>query len=172
MTITARHARRQLSASRTMLDRITVELPLAIDIIAHRIEHGTPVDDDRPKREDAGIRGKGGHSDPTGDTACARAAGSERWLDDIGDQLATLALTLRLLIEPCSREVISAANSEDHPRSNGGSGVDEWTRPDCTDYVSYQIRPTDGSYSYRSDGRCDASLMRRYRWERRQAEVA
>ena len=171
MTITAKLARRQTAAAKTMLDRIATELPMAVDIISRRIDTGGGDVDRGPVAEDAGIRSKGGHSDPTADTALARTTAQERYLDDIADQLATLALTLRLLLEPCSREVVSAANAEEHPRCTGGNGVEEWTRPDCTEYASYQIR-NDGSYSYRTDGLCDACRMRRSRWMTRQTEVA
>ena len=165
MTITARLARRQLSASKSMFDRIVTELPMAVDIIARRIDTGGGDVDRGPVAEDAGIRSKGDHTDPTADTALARVGAHERWLVDIEDQLRTLALTLRLLVEPCSREVVSAANMEDHPRCGGGGGVEEWTRPDCENYVDYGIR-ADGSYSYRSDGLCTGCRTRKYRWER------
>ena len=165
MTITARLARRQLAASKTMFDRIAVELPMAIDIIATRIDIGGGDVDRGPVAEDAGIRSLGGHTDPTADTAIARVGAHERWLVDIEDQLRTLALTLRLLVEPCSREVVSAASLEPHPRCSGGSGhgVEEWTRPDCGEYVEHDRRP-DGSYSYRSHGLCIACRKRRDRW--------
>ena len=167
MTITARLARRQTTAAKTMLDRIAVELPMAVDIICRRIVDGDDTDDDGPKAEDAGIRSKGGHSDPTADAALGHVVGQQRYLDDIADQLATLALTLRLLLEPCTREVVSAANAEEHPRCSGGQGVDEWTRPTCTEYVTYNIRG-DGSYSYRTDSLCNACRVRRHRWENRE----
>jgi len=163
--ITARLVRRQTAAAKTMLDRIAVELPMAVEIIIQRIDNGGDDIDTGPVAEDAGVRSKGGHSDPTADAAISRATAQAHWLDDINDQLATLALTLRLLLEPCSREVVSASNREPHPRCSGGSTVDEWTRPDCTDFVSYQMR-ADGSYSYRGDGLCDACRMRKHRYER------
>lgn len=171
MTITAKHARRQTAAAQTMMNRIAAELPIAIGAIHRRIDEGGTDDDRGPVAEDAGIRSKGGHTDPTGDTAIARASAQERHLDDIADQLATLALTLRLLLEPCSREVVSAANAEEHPRCTGGSGVEEWTRPDCTAYVDYTLR-NDGSYSYRQDGLCGACRMRRHRWATNNQNVA
>ena len=171
MTITARLARRQTAAAKTMLDRIAVELPLAIDIIVTRIDTGGGDIDRGPVAEDAGIRSKGGHSDPTADAAISRASQQAHYLDDIADQLATLALTLRLLLEPCSREVVSAANLEKHPRCSGGGTVDEWTRPDCEEFVGYSIR-ADGSLSYRGDGLCDSCRMRRHRHERAAEVVA
>ena len=170
MTVTARIVRRQTLAAKSMLDRVAVELPLAVDIITRRIDAGGGDRDDGPVAEDAGIRSKGGHSDPTADAALARVTAQQRYLDDIDDQLRTLALTLRLLLEPCSREVVSAATREDHPRCTGGGSVEEWTRPDCTNYVDYSIR-SDGSYSYRQDGLCGACRMARRRWEKAQ-EVA
>ena len=164
MTITARQAQRQTAAAKTMLDRITTELPLAINIITARINNGGDIDHG-PQPEDAGRRSQGAHTDPTADTALAKIGGQQRWLDDINDQLHTLALTLRLLLEPCTREVITAANAEPHPRCTGGNTIDDWTRPDCPEYTSYNIR-ADGSYSYRADGLCDACRMRKWRHER------
>jgi hypothetical protein len=171
MTITARLARRQLSAARTLFDRIHDELPLAIDIIHVRVDRGGSPDDDRPRADDAGIRSIGGHTDPTGDAAISRVTAHEHWLADIEDQLRTLALTLRLLVEPCSREVASAAGSEPHPRCSGGSTVEEWTRPDCTAFVDYSVR-TDGSYSYRQDGLCTSCRVAKHRWQAKADEVA
>jgi hypothetical protein len=169
MTITAKQTSTRVRATMTLVDKLTA-LPLAVAEIHRAIDDGLEPTDDRPKREDAGIRSKGGHSDPTGDTAISRVAAHEHHLQDIEDNLATLALAAGNLCDIVGRWVVSAANAEQHPRCNGGQGVDAWTRPDCTEYVSYSVR-ADGSLSYRGDGLCDSCRMRKHRHDRAAAEA-
>ena len=161
MTITARQTSTRIRAATTLVNKLSA-LPLAVGEIHRAIDDGNIRDNDRGHREDAGIRSKNTHTDPTADTAIARTAAHERYLADIEDNLATLALAAGNLCHIVNRWVVSAANREEHPRCNGGAGVEAWTRPDCTDYVTYDLR-TDGSYSYRQDGLCNACRVRRHR---------
>ena len=172
MTITARQTSTRIHAIRQLVDKLTA-LPLAVGEIHRAIDDGTINDrDDRQRAEDAGIRSKGGISDPTGERAIQHATAIERHLDDVEANLATLALAAGNLCDVVSRWVQSAVNREEHPRCSGGSGhgVADWTKPECEDYVGYQVR-SDGSYSYRSDGLCDSCRVRKHRYERAQ-EVA
>ncbi len=166
MTITARQTTTRLNATGQLFAKLEA-LPLAVHEIHRAIDTGAIHDTDRQTREDAGIRGKGGHSDPTADAAIARTGDHERWLSDVEDNLATLALAAANLCAIVNRWVQSAANSEPHPRCSGGSTVDPWTRPDCTEWVAYSVR-ADGSYSYRGDGLCDRCRMAKHRFERGQ----
>jgi hypothetical protein len=167
VTITARYAARRLHAIQQMVDKLEV-LPLAISEIHRAIDTGP---DAGPQAEDAGVRSKGSHGDPTADVAIRRTNAAERHLDDVEANLATLALAAGNLVDVVARWTVSAANKEKHPRCSGGGTVEPWTRPDCTNFVSYQIR-ADGGYSYRGDGLCDACRMRRHRWLKAQQEAA
>jgi hypothetical protein len=171
VTITAKQTSTRIHAIRQLVDKLTA-LPLAVGEIHRAIDLGVADQraDDRQRAEDAGIRSKGGHSDPTADAAISRVLTNERHLDDVEANLATLALAAGNLCDVVSRWVRSAASLEAHPRCSGGGTVDEWTRPDCTNYVSYQLA-ADSSYRYRGDGLCDACRMRKYRHEQR-ADVA
>lgn len=171
MTITARQTSTRIRAIATLVAKLDA-LPLAVGEIHRAIDLGDPNAADRPRAEDvAGIRSKGGHSDPTADAALKAVAGHDRWLADVEDNLATLALAAGNLCDVVSRWVRSAVNEEPHPRCSGGSGhgVADWTKPDCDNYRSYSVA-ADGSFHYRGDGLCDACRMRKYRFER--AEVA
>ena len=162
MTITARQTSTRIHAIRQLVDKLTA-LPLAVGEIHRAIDLGDTGTDDRRHVEDAGIRSKGGHSDPTCDAALKAVAGYDRYLADVEDNLATLALAAGNLCDVVSRWVRSAASLEEHPRCSGGGTVDEWTRPDCTAFVDYQVRP-DGSLSYRQDGLCTACRVAKHRW--------
>lgn len=173
MTITARQTSTRIHAARQLVDKLAA-LPLAVAEIHRAIDAGGPNVDDRPKAEDAGIRGVGHISDPTAQTALSRLTAYERHLDDVETHMRQLAASAGFLCDVVSRWVASAANREEHPRCTGGSvgghAVEEWTDPTCSDYVSYRVRD-DGTLSYRGDGLCDACRMRRHRWVNRQ-EVA
>ena len=134
-------------------------LPLAVAEIHRHIGDGP----DAARAEDAGVRSIGGHSDPTGERAVALAATHERLLEDIEANLATLALAAGNLVDEVNRWVMSAANREEHPRCTGGSGVEAWTRPDCTEFVMHRQRD-DGTYSYNRDGLCWGCYQRRRRY--------
>jgi hypothetical protein len=172
MTITARQTSTRIHAIRTLVDKLAT-LPLAVGEIHRAIDLGTINDTDRPRAEDAGVRSRGGISDPTGEKACGNVTAYERHLDDVEANLAALALAAGNLCDVVSRWVRSAANVEDHPRCNGGrgNGVEPWTDPTCGEYVSYRVRD-DGSLSYRSDGLCDACRMRRHRWLKQADDAA
>ena len=167
MVLTVRYTSRPLSTTPALLERIVVNLPKAVAAIHEHIDNGNTPDDDRPKPDDAGIRGKGDHSDPTADAALAHVAAYEHHLDDIEARLATLTLTLGLLLQDCDRWV--ARPTLPKLRCSGGRTIDEWSRPDCTEWVPETSR---GSGVLRGDGLCDACRVRKSRWERRQAEGA
>jgi hypothetical protein len=164
MTITARQTSTRIHAIRALVAKLDA-LPLAVGEIHRAIDLGTINErgDDRQKAEDAGVRSKGGHTDPTGEAACAHVANVDRHLSDVESNLANLAVAAGNLADVVSRWVRSAAALEEHPRCTGGGTVDEWTRPDCTAYVDYQLR-ADGTYSYRQDGLCTACRVAKHRW--------
>jgi hypothetical protein len=157
MTLTPRIAARRLAATTTMLEKILRDLPPAIAAIHVHIETGGR-DTDKPRVEDAGIRGIGGHSDPTGEQAIARAAAHERYLEDIEHRLTSLALTLGLLTDDCNRWTTVVAPSV---RCSGGRVVDAWSRPDCTNWAAESSPGVP-----RGDGLCDACRSRKSRFER------
>lgn len=162
MTVTARHARRQIEAACTLLNNLTPRITQGIHNAHIAIDGGG--DHDRP--EDAGIRGKGWISDPTAQQALGRIATHERTLDDIETALETLRLTVQLMASWVDRH---AAVKVEHPRCSGGRTVDAWSRPDCTELVDYSVR-ADGTVSLRGDGLCVACRKRRQRWESDQAK--
>ena len=83
MTITARQTSTRIHAIRTLVDKLAT-LPLAVGEIHRAIDLGTINErDDRQQAEDAGIRSKGGHSDPTGERAIQHVTAHERHLDDV-----------------------------------------------------------------------------------------
>jgi hypothetical protein len=160
MTITARHARRQIEASCTLIGNITPRIVQGI----HNAHVALDGGGDHEHREDAGIRGKGWISDPTAQQALGRIATHERILDDIETALETLRVTTALMVTWVEAH---APVVTDHPRCTGGSGVQEWTRPDCTNWVAEYTRP-DGSKGLRGDGLCDACRMAKHRYEKAQ----
>ena len=162
MTITARHARRQIEASCTLIGNITPRIVQGI----HNAHVALDGGGDHEHREDAGIRGKGWVSDPTAAQALGRIATHERILDDIETALETLRLTVQLMVSWCEEH---APVVTDHPRCTGGRTVDAWSRPDCTELVDYSTR-SDGSISYRGDGLCVACRKRRQRFESERVE--
>jgi hypothetical protein len=161
MTITPNRSATRIAAARSMLDNLHARLPHAV---AAALIGYHPGNDDRPKAEDAGIRGKGGHGDPTADAALAAARRREEHLDDLEQQLASLGLTIGLLVDFCDRW---APLVSDHPRCSGGGTVEPWTRPGCTSLVGY-TRANGGGIHLRGDGLCDACRKRRDRWNRDQ----
>jgi len=169
MTITARQTATRIAAIRLIVGKLDA-LPLAVAEIHRAIDDGTINERDRPHVEDAGVRSINAISDPTGQAAIAHVGAVDRHLGDVEAELARLALAAGNLADVVSRWVRSAASLEEHPRCSGGGTVEEWTRPDCAEYVSYAIR-ADGSLSYRGDGLCDSCRMRKHRHDRAQ-EVA
>jgi len=124
---------------------------------------------DRPVAEDAGIRGKGGHGDPTADAAISRVNVDERVFELMEANVATLALAVENLTLFCEKW---DARPIDHPRCNAGrDSVEEWARPDCGELAGYTTR-NDGSISMRADGLCDACRMRKSRHEARRRDAA
>ena len=172
MTITARQTSTRIRAVSQLVDKLAA-LPLAVGEIHRAIDLGTADQrtDDRQRAEDAGIRSRNSISDPTGERAIANVTAYERHLDDVEANLATLALAAGNLCDVVSRWVASAANREEHPRCSGGQTVDPWTRPDCTNYVDYNVR-SDGSFSYRQDGLCVACRSAKHRWLKAASESA
>jgi hypothetical protein len=167
MTITARQTSTRVRATMMLVDKLTA-LPIAVAAIHTAIDDGLERDDDRQRAEDAGIRSKGGHSDPTGEAAIARVAKHERHLADIEDNLATLALAAGNLCDIISRWVASV-NVAPAIRCSGGRTIDEWSRPDCTNWVP---ETSKGSGVLRGDGLCDACRMAKSRFERAAEVVA
>ncbi len=94
MTVTARHARRQIEATCTLLGNLTPRIVQGIHNAQVAIDGGG----DNPQREDAGIRSKGAVSDPTAQQALGRLATRERVLDDIETALETLRITTALMV--------------------------------------------------------------------------
>lgn len=164
MPITAKQTRTRLTATLTLIDKLH-RLPPAVAAIHAAVDNGTDVPD-RPRSEDAGIRGKGAHSDPTADTAIARAFAHERHLDDVDANLATLALAAANLVDIANRWT-PASETPPAARCTGGRTIDPWSRPDCTNWAAETAagRP-------RGDGLCDACRMRRHRWESAQRGAA
>ena len=167
MTITARQTSTRVRATMMLVDKLAA-LPVAVAAIHLAIDDGTERDDDRQRAEDAGIRSKNGIGDPTGEAAIARVAKHERHLTDIEDNLATLALAAGNLCDIVNRWVTSA-NLAPAVRCSGGRTTDEWTRPDCTDWVP---ETSKGSGVLRGDGLCDACRMAKSRFERAKESVA
>lgn len=171
MTLTTRQTTARIHAIQTLVDKLTA-LPLAVHEIHRAIDDGTINErDDRPRPVDAGVRSINGISDPTGQAAISHVTAVDRHLADVEANLTALALSAGNLCDVVSRWVRSAASLEQHPRCSGGGTVEEWTRPDCQNYVSYQVG-IDGSYRYRGDGLCDACRMRRHRWLRQADDVS
>jgi hypothetical protein len=124
---------------------------------------------DRPQAEDAGIRSKGHHSDPTADRAISGIGIDERVFELMYANVDTLELALANLVQFCERW---APVTTAHPRCNAGrDSVEEWARPDCQDHAGYYTR-SDGSTAYRADGLCDGCRMRKSRHLAKQREDA
>lgn len=124
----------------------------------------------RSDAEDAGIRSKGGHSDPTADAALATIGLDERVFELMEANVATLELAVANLTQFCERW--EDRKPVDHPLCNAGrDSVEEWARPGCEELAGYTTR-NDGSISLRSDGLCDACRMRKSRHEARRRDAA
>jgi hypothetical protein len=159
-----------MNPTRKTTHRIQTAGQSAIDIadrmfVAITNAHAAATDpkslSDRPVAEDAGIRGKGGHSDPTADQAIAGIGIHERVFELMLANIATLELAVSNLTQFC--EQWAPERLDDHPRCNAGrDSVQPWARPDCPNFAAYTKRP-DGSLSMRSDGLCDACRMRKSR---------
>jgi hypothetical protein len=159
MTITARKVSTQLAASSSMLDNLAPRLVAAVTNAI--LSMSDPVPDDRPKADDAGIRSKGGHSDPTGDAALRGLAWDDRVFDLMEANLDTLKLALGNLT--AFADHWAPRQPASHPRCNAGrDSVQPWARPDCENLVSYRVR-NDGSTTLLADGLCDACRMRKHR---------
>jgi hypothetical protein len=162
MSITDRHARRQIEASCTLLTNITPRIVQGI----HNAHVALDGGGDHEHREDAGIRGKGWISDPTAQQALGRIATHERILDDIETALETLRVTTALMVAWVEAHAPVKVDGE---RCSGGRTVDAWSRPDCTNWVAEYTRP-DGTRALRADNLCDACRMRKYRHEKDQQD--
>ena len=163
MTITARHARRQLSATGTLLGNLAPRVAQGIHDANVTMDDGG----DPGGRGSDGVRRKGWISDPTAAQALGRLATHERILDDIETALETLRITTALITAWVEHHCPTLV---EHPRCSGGRTVDAWSRPDCTEFVDYSVR-TDGSVSYRGDGLCVACRRRKQRFETDQREA-
>ena len=166
MTIHHTKARAQITASHTILTSLLERLPRAVH--AANLAVIDPVQSDRPRAEDAGIRSRGDHTDPTADTAIGRTVRRDNILSDLVDQMASLALTLSLLVDFTNRwnavDVVAT-------RCSGGRTIDDWSRPDCGNNVEAD-RGDDGKYRERGHGLCATCRRRRDDWKRDNGEVA
>jgi hypothetical protein len=160
MTITAKNVRVRLAASSTLLDNLSTRLVVATTNAT--LAMSDPIPDDRPKVEDAGIRGKGGHGDPTADAALRGLAWDDRVFELMEANLDTLALALANLMTFADHWAPIAG---DRTRCHGGRTVDEWSDPTC-----YNWAELTAAGNTRGDGLCAACRKRRDRWERRMAE--
>lgn len=161
MTISPRTASTSLEASSTLLRSLAPRVAQGVGACRQMIESGGL---DIERREDAGIRGKGWITDPTGQMALARLTTSERTLDNLEAYLETIRTSITLLLAWVDE---FAPTVTDHPRchATGNDSVQPWARPDCTELVAYSIR-NDGSMSYRGDGLCDRCRMAKSRHDR------
>ena len=131
MTITPNKVRTQLQASTVLLDNLTVRLVTAtVNAKLAQTDPAGPAD--KPRAEDAGIRGKGGHGDPTADAAIRGIGWDDRVFDDLEAHLATLKLSLALLTMFADDW---APNLGNRARCAGGRTVDEWSDPTCQNWA-------------------------------------
>ena len=156
----------RITAASTILADLVDRLPRAVH--SANLAIIDPVQSDRPRAEDAGVRSKGDHTDPTADTAIGRTIRRDNILSDLVDQLASLALTLSLLVDFTNRwnavDVVAT-------RCSGGRTIDDWSRPDCGNNVEAD-RGDDGKYRERGHGLCATCRRRRDDWRRDHGEVA
>ena len=156
----------QITAASTILSDLVDRLPRAVH--SANLAVIDPVQSDRPRAEDAGVRSKGDHTDPTADTAIGRTVRRDNILSDLVDQMASLALTLSLLVDFTNRwnavDVVAT-------RCSGGRTVDDWSRPDCGNNVEAD-RGDDGKYRERGHGLCATCRRRRDDWRRENGEGA
>lgn len=164
MSITPAKVRARLHADATIIANLADRLPAAVAAATLAI-----VEPDRGSRaEDAGIRGKGWVTDPTGEAATSRTMARDDALGNLDDQLSSLALTLSLLtafVERWNRTEVAAT------RCSGGRVVDEWSRPDCHEYVE-TYRTADGAVRERGHGLCVSCRKRRDRAVRDEGAAA
>jgi len=160
MTITARSVRTRLAASSTLLDNLAPRLVTAVENA--RLSMSDPTPDDRPKAEDAGIRGKGGHGDPTADAAMRGLAWDTRVFDAMEANMNALRDAIGALAAFCDDW---APIVGDRTRCQGGRTVDEWSDPTCHNWAELTA-----AGNTRGDGLCAACRKRRDRFERRMAE--
>ena len=157
----------QITAASTILSDLVDRLPRAVHSANLSVTQ-PDRDDDKPEREDAGIRSKGEHSDPTGNIAVGQMTHRDNILSDLVDQMASLALTLSLLVEFANKwnavDVVAT-------RCSGGRTIDDWSRPDCGNNVEAD-RGDDGKYRERGHGLCATCRRRRDDWKRDNGEAA
>ena len=163
MTITPTRVRTTLTASSLLLDGLNLRLVHAVtNAKLAQTDPGGP--DDKPRAEDAGIRGKGGHGDPTADAAIRGLGWDDRVFDDLEAHLDTLKLSLALLTTFADHW---APNLGNRARCAGGRTVDEWSDPTCENWAELTA-----AGNTRGDGLCSRCRKAKERFERRAAEVA
>ena len=161
--ITSIKVHTQLAAAGVIIANLSQRLPQAVTNA--RLAALDPKSiNDRPVAEDAGIRGKGGHSDPTCDQALSEIGYDERVFELFEANLDTLKLCLTNLIQFSDQW---APNAGVRIRCHGGRTVDEWSDPTCSNWAELTA-----SGNMRGDGLCSSCRKRRDRWERKRAEVA
>ena len=168
MSITARHARTRLAAASTILDDLVDRLPAAVTNATLAI---TEPDHDKPRAEDAGIRGRHWISDPTGDTATNRTTSTDIILGDLNDQIGSLALTLSLLVTFTERWTHAEPAGGPHRRCGEmtprGDTIAAWFDPTCT--RSAIGRNTATGWHWDAHGLCEACYRRKRRHEQAEA---
>ena len=162
MTITPKQVRTQIAASGAVLDSLSRRLPPAVH--AAREWMLDPIPEGHDRAEDVGVRSKGGHSDPTGDTALKDLGNAERVFELFEANLETLKLCLANLTTFAEKW---APTLGERIRCHGGRTVDDWSDPNCANWADTYVR-ADGTEQTRGDGLCSKCRSRRERWERRQ----
>ena len=162
MTINANRATTRITAARTMLDNLHARLPRAIHAVTVGEHPGT---DDKPKAEDAGIRGINWIGDPTAAAALTAAQRRDKHLDAVERQIGDMVKAIGLLTTFCDDWAPVAKSMPS--RCSGGRSVEDWSRPECNDLV--ELYP-DGRE--RAHGLCPTCRRRRDDWNRNQTTAA
>ena len=156
-----------MNPTRKTTHRIQAAGQSAIDIadrmfVAITNAHAAATDpkslSDRPIAEDAGIRSKGGHSDPTADMAIAGIGIHERVFELMLANIATLELAVSNLTQFCERW---APNEGVRVKCHGGKVVDDWSNPTCDNWAELTA-----AGNTRGDGLCSRCRKAKERWER------
>ena len=153
----------QITAAHTILSDLVDRLPRAVH--SANLAVIDPVQSDRPRAEDAGVRSKGDHTDPTADTAIGRTVRRDNILSDLGGQMASLALTLSLLVDFTNRWSPRDTVGGDYRRCGAHTPrpdtVADWF--DATCERPAMGRGGAGAWHWDSHGLCEACYQRRRR---------
>ena len=164
MTITPKHVHASMEASSVVIRSLAPRIAQGVGHVLLMIESGGDLE----RREDAGVRGKNWITDPTGQTAIARLATYEHYVEDIEQYMDTMRATIVLMTQWAEKHApVTTERTRCH--ASGADSVAPWARPDCTELVSYHIR-NDGTRTDRGDGLCDRCRQAKGRYERSLAE--